>query len=413
MAHDVVSGDRNRPTDVNSNDDKTLLSHDLWGRSTLFDGITDVQKDALRSHCRTLQFRPGEFILREAVMDSVVYILTHGTAHVIKTTSTGDAQLTIAENGPGDVLGELKVVDPQPNSASIIAVTSVTVLAIDLDTFATGPALADARAIVLRNVGKILARRLRVMMSTGADAMQRELDESRARMHAGRFIVLMFAMLATYHLVISAFNALPGSIYLSFSTRSFILTIWTVIPVVLWLRSSPFSLESYGLTLRHPGRTIVQAMIWTSPLLLLVVAIKLAWIRSTPGLTGQPLFDPTEAVPAPFSLDTYFLGIFVYTVHAPLQELVARAGLQGALQNFIPTRPASINWKAIVISNLLFASAHVFISFWFSVAAFVPGLFWGWMFARQRSLLGVAASHISIGVWILFVVGVESFIGGQ
>jgi membrane protease YdiL (CAAX protease family) len=61
----------------------------------------------------------------------------------------------------------------------------------------------------------------------------------------------------------------------------------------------------------------------------------------------------------------------------------------------------------------LFSAAHVFIGFWFCVAAFVPGMFWGWMFAKQRSLLGVIASHIAVGIWMLFVVGIEVFIGGQ
>jgi membrane protease YdiL (CAAX protease family) len=95
-----------------------------------------------------------------------------------------------------------------------------------------------------------------------------------------------------------------------------------------------------------------------------------------------------------------------------VQELVARAGLQGTLQNFIPTPPDHINWKAIVVSNLLYSSAHSYIGFWFCVAAFVPGLFWGWMFAKQRSLVGVTVSHIAVGLWAIFALGVHAIIGG-
>jgi membrane protease YdiL (CAAX protease family) len=36
----------------------------------------------------------------------------------------------------------------------------------------------------------------------------------------------------------------------------------------------------------------------------------------------------------------------------------------------------------------------------------VPGLFWGWMFARQRSIVGVTVSHIVVGLWANFLVGV-------
>ena len=312
------------------------------------------------------------------------------------------------------MLGELQIVDPQPSSASVVAVTQVTALAMNLDTFAGSPALTAVRATLLRNVGRILAAKLRATTGDGADAMQRELEESRARVHAGRFIVLIFTMLATYQLAISALVLVPESVRPLTSVLSFIFVIWAFIPVVLSLRRSPFSLESYGLTTRRAGPIALQALIWTDTLLLLLVLVlKLAWIRWAPSMADQPLFDPASVFSGrPFNLGIYLFAISLYLIHAPLQELVARAGLQGTLQNFIPTQHGRINWKAILISNLLFAASHSFIGFWFCVAAFVPGLFWGWMFAKQRSLIGVMVSHIAVGMWAIFVVGVQEIIGG-
>ena len=43
----------------------------------------------------------------------------------------------------------------------------------------------------------------------------------------------------------------------------------------------------------------------------------------------------------------------------------------------------------------------------FAVASFVPGLFWGWMYTKHHSLFGVSVSHILVGVWATFVVGIE------
>jgi CRP-like cAMP-binding protein/membrane protease YdiL (CAAX protease family) len=389
-------------------------SGDLWARSTLFDGVTTDQLIELRSFCRECKFVPGEVIVREGSLDPHFYILIEGVAHVTKTTSIGDVQMRIAELRSGDVLGELKIVDPQPASASVVAVTQVTTLAMDLDIFAGSAELANVRAVMLGNIGRILAARLRATTSGSADAMQREIDETRARAHAGRFIVLMFTMLAVYQLAISALVLVPGTARPRTSVISFIFVIWSAIPVVLALWRTPFSLKSYGLTIRHGGRIAVQALFWTAPLLLLVLALKFAWLRWTPSMADQQLIDPTAVFSGrPFNLGIYLIAIFLYMLHAPLQELVARAGFQGTLQNFIPTRPGSINWKAILISNLLFASAHSFIGFWFCVAAFVPGLFWGWMFAKQRSLVGVSISHIAIGVWAIFAVGVQAIIGGD
>jgi CRP/FNR family cyclic AMP-dependent transcriptional regulator len=36
--------------------------------------------------------------------------------------------------------------------------------------------------------------------------------------------------------------------------------------------------------------------------------------------------------------------------------------------------------------------------------AFFTGLFWGWLYARQRGLVGVSVSHVLLGMWALDVV---------
>jgi CRP/FNR family cyclic AMP-dependent transcriptional regulator len=389
------------------------LPADLLASTDLLKGLTTAQVGELGLVCSERRFAPGELILREGEPDPFVYVLVGGRAQLSKSTSLGSDQMRMGELRSGDVLGELKIVDPQPSSASVVAITPVTAVAIDLDAFAGSAALVEARATVLANIGKILAARLRARTSQGADAMQRELEESRARAYAGRFIVLMFAMLATYQLALSALDVLPETVRPNEMILSIVFVIWTVVPVVLSLRRSPFSLESYGLTMRRGRQIALQALTWTTPLLVLLLALKLAAMWWVPAVAGRPLFDPAAALPGqPFDLALYLVGIFLYTIHAPLQEFVVRPGLQGTLQHFIPVPPDSVNWKAIIISNLIFAAGHTFLGFWFSVAAFVPGLFWGWMFAKQRSLIGVMVSHVVLGLWALFALGLFAIVSG-
>jgi hypothetical protein len=64
--------------------------------------------------------------------------------------------------------------------------------------------------------------------------------------------------------------------------------------------------------------------------------------------------------------------------------------------------------SSIVLSNILFAGGHSHISFGFALSVFVPGIFWGWLFAKQNSLIGVSVSHVLIGVWGAFIVGIEN-----
>jgi membrane protease YdiL (CAAX protease family) len=42
--------------------------------------------------------------------------------------------------------------------------------------------------------------------------------------------------------------------------------------------------------------------------------------------------------------------------------------------------------------------------------AFLPGVFWGWIFARTNSLLAAAVSHFMIGGAGLFLLDVEGFV---
>ena len=47
--------------------------------------------------------------------------------------------------------------------------------------------------------------------------------------------------------------------------------------------------------------------------------------------------------------------------------------------------------------------AHTYISLEFAIATFIPGISWGWLFQKQRSLVGVSVSHALIGLWIVFI----------
>lgn len=111
-----------------------------------------------------------------------------------------------------------------------------------------------------------------------------------------------------------------------------------------------------------------------------------------------------------FSWGAYFLFLFLYLLFCPLQEFIVRGCIQTSLQNMIDGRPNFIKWKAIFISNLLFTSAHSHLSLGFALSTFIPGLFWGWLFARQRALTGVCISHVLIGGWAAFVVGFQNII---
>jgi membrane protease YdiL (CAAX protease family) len=55
----------------------------------------------------------------------------------------------------------------------------------------------------------------------------------------------------------------------------------------------------------------------------------------------------------------------------------------------------------------MFSVNHLHMSFLFAALAFLPGIFWGILFNRQRHILGVTLSHFAIGAFVFFVLGVR------
>lgn len=95
-----------------------------------------------------------------------------------------------------------------------------------------------------------------------------------------------------------------------------------------------------------------------------------------------------------------------YILLSPVQEMIARGLMQSSIETFLDRTKHHI-FMSIVLSNLLFATNHAHLSLWFAVMAFVPGIVWGFLYARQRSLVGVSISHAVYGVIAIKVLGMD------
>jgi membrane protease YdiL (CAAX protease family) len=150
-------------------------------------------------------------------------------------------------------------------------------------------------------------------------------------------------------------------------------------------------------------------------LVFLAAAILLKWIliHTTETFAGLSLFgiadvkvDMHQVMMSPL----YWVAVGLYLLLTPIQEFVARCCLQAPLYAFLNGTEFWRKLWSILVSNLVFAAAHSHISFAFAVAAFIPGLFWGWIFARTNSLIAASASHFMIGGAGIFLFGIEEVV---
>jgi membrane protease YdiL (CAAX protease family) len=104
-----------------------------------------------------------------------------------------------------------------------------------------------------------------------------------------------------------------------------------------------------------------------------------------------------------------WVALGLYLALAPLQEFVARCCLQAPLHAFLSGSGHRRVWS-ILVSDLVFSAAHAHISIVFAAAAFIPGLLWGWIFARTNSLIAVSASHFLIGAAGIYLLGIDGLV---
>ena len=97
----------------------------------LFAKASDKELRRIADVARAEHFRAGEDIVTEGHSSGPFYLLTEGDAQVLVG---GEAKNTL---GPGQFFGEMALIDRQPRSATIRAISDVTALAITSWDFLT------------------------------------------------------------------------------------------------------------------------------------------------------------------------------------------------------------------------------------------------------------------------------------
>lgn len=71
------------------------------------------------------KFSKGDVLFEEGAEGSEAYIIRHG--YVTITKKDGERTVELATRGPGEIVGEMALIDDAPRSASLVAKTDVEV----------------------------------------------------------------------------------------------------------------------------------------------------------------------------------------------------------------------------------------------------------------------------------------------
>jgi CRP-like cAMP-binding protein len=135
----------------------------------LFGGLNDEALQHLATSLKILKRGADELIFREGDQAREFYVLLRGEVEVFKALK-GGAEARLATLSAGHWFGEMSVLDVQPRSASVRALSACRLLVVtarDLDALYRRD--LKSYTLVVLNVARELARRLRLVDELVAD----------------------------------------------------------------------------------------------------------------------------------------------------------------------------------------------------------------------------------------------------
>ena len=398
--------------------DVQALIDRLIRESSLFHGIDPAALGSLlRQVGQRHHLAAGANLITEGEAADALYFIESGHFEVRKRSETppagtaprpdidDDGGHRIGQSHAGDLVGEVALFDRGLRSATVRALVPSVVLALrigDLERLAGAP-LHPAVQMRL-NLASEMARKVRHSTANAVRHLEDSLHEAQIRVEMGRFMcrVLIGTCLYIYALVLmQPLKALvPDTTVLSVP-----LLLAFAFALYLNIRTSPFPLSAYGFTLAGWRPALAEAALFSLPMLLLIVLIKGVLLHSSPALAGRQLFDLYR--PAGLGLGGTLAVLAAYAGFVPVQEMVARSGIQSSMMMFL--QPPQRLPMAVFMSALLFSATHLHTGLAFAALVFPMGLFWGWLYARRPTLVGVVFSHLLIGIFAVFVVSFPYF----
>lgn len=345
----------------------------------------------------------GQVIVSEDDEARDFYIVLEGEVAVTREDARGNT-VELAHLRAGDIFGESALLDGGPRSATVTTAGPCRLLVID---GTLRPDVADNAWVTafLTNLAREATRRLRDTNATVMAALRREADENQRRLAMGHFLMWLVVAMCLYIISLGVTLSVTDDLALA-NLCTNIVILGSVFGMWRLIAGSPYPRSTFGFVL-NPGwrREIGEALVWSLFMIAACTGIKQVLISTVDRLADVPLFDSAFMGTRPLGTADVVIAV-TYFAMSPLQEMIARGCLQSSLTVFLEQRPFHVA-QAIVLSNLIFAANHAHLSPWFTLLAFAPGILWGVLYHRQRSLLGVSISHAIVGTYALKVLGLD------
>lgn len=413
---DVSPGDKLSHT--NLSDDFDALVSFLVAAPILAD-LSKAEVEILARRIKTVHYPENTIINGDDFGETQLPLITWGEAEILQSAQLPDGEVVehrVVLLEVGNLLGTFNFMSPPSDfkHPKVRTTRPTEVIILDFEDDDSGSEMNQIRDKVKVSIGKILSQRITYSDKALAISLTHQLAETRIKRTAGGYVIMMICLLGMYTLAMRGLvdSDLKG---VARSISSIVMILIFLAPLIGILRNGPIKAFELGLTFRGARAAAIDAMLLSSLLLGLLIGLKYLIVSFVPAYQGMAVFELAQvfAQTTPTGgVDWTFYGIivFVYILFVPAQEIIARCGLQSLLDKFLYGSDVRRAVTAILASNIVFAAAHSHLNVGFAAVTFLGGLFFGWLFYRHRSIIGVSIAHIMVGGTALFVLGLESFL---
>lgn len=385
--------------------------NNLFTHSTLFHGLSEKQIQEIISLGEEVFFSAGENIVEQGEVADNFYLLCDGKVEVLMKKESGSLH-QVAILHEGNTIGEMSIIDQGYRSATVRAIEKVRLLKIQGEDFRKIAEKSVLGCLTYRNLAVDLGKRLRKTNDVTVVALEKALEQTKKQVVVGNFMVSVLVVLTLFTFSLGIMTHLTHIFGTSGYVTVCLLFITTFIMVHLMVQSG-YDLDFYGLTVKDWRKAALEGIIWSLPVILIATIVKGILISWVPEFHSEPLFNIKGAIyhSKADGSDVFLLTVLYVFVSTPLQEFLFRGCFQGTLRSFLIGPHVKI--VSVITTSLVFAMVHLMISPVLALLSFMGGIFWGVLYNRQKTLVGVIVSHILIGAWLFFALGIEHLMVGK
>lgn len=361
-------------------------------------GLTREERKTLKRISIKEVYGPGLKILEEGSEAKSFFLVRKGEVTIMKDS------VQLGKKLVNEHFGVMPLIDGSKRSADAYSNGETIVLRISYKRLKE-----EQNKSIYHNIisNQLLDQQnqLRRMNQVTIDEVKEKLNLSILKEDAIKFFISLVMVLLIYNFVLGSYlewgEILKDPIIHQILTPGIIIVLG--IMGIVHVRSNRYPLKDYGLTLGNWRKDVPEALLWTGIFLALMLLAKYAatFIPGS-GFYGQKVLDISNLL----DFDTVtLLAIYIgYTVLVPIQEFCARGIMQTGLMKILDGKDKQL--YSILLASGLFSAFHLYQNMQFALLTFIPGIFWGYMFDKQQSLLGVSISHIIIGLLAFTLIGI-------